>query len=99
MVDAKHPEYTWYGEQPDAITSWFIYFSDKSTHKTLFYGTSNMKRSGTVFCNTHRPPNNTLYIVRRRKESNKSNNKKHSDSANLRIVWGVLNNLIRHETV
>ena len=48
MVDAKQPEYTWYGEPPDALPSGFISRSDKFTHQPLIYLSSKVKH-----CKTH----------------------------------------------
>ena len=80
----------------------YIFLSDKSTHKPLFCWTSNMKRPQAVFCYSHPPLQEypTHYLQKKReKESNTSNNKKRSESGNIRLVWGVSNSLVRHGTV
>ena len=98
----KTSECTWYGEPLDALPSLYFSLSDKSSHKPLFYWTSNMKRSGEVFCYKHHPLQQypRHYLQKEgEKESNTSNNKKHSESANLCIVWRVWNSLVGHEEV
>ena len=79
----KTSECTWYGEPSDALPVLYFSLSNKSTHKPLFYSTSNMKRSGAVFCYTHHPfqQYHRHYLQKEReKESNTSSNKKHSES-------------------
>ena len=68
----KTSEFTRYGEPSDALPSLYFSLSDKPTHKTLFYWTSNMKCSGAVFCYTHTRSNNNLRIICERNEKRKA---------------------------
>ena len=104
MVDAEHPEFTWYGEPSDALPLWFL---SLSTHKPLFYWSVTWSAQERYFAIHITGPTIPCALFaktktnKEKKESNTCNIKKHSESANLRLDldWGVWNSLVMHETV